>query len=192
MLPALARSPRRQLRLGIRRSRRSHSPTPPLETSDGAERLPSERAEPIKFPYQISTRTTKSSSCGVRTNEHVKWRVRIEWSTVVTSGTTVIDDKVRPFEVAASGPAPREAAALYPVSSSCSCSWSSRFARDVSSASMSQRNSFPTRMGLGRSSASTAFVTRSGDSVSVRLSRHGSADSRTGVAGFEGAPRCRT
>ncbi len=38
---------------------------------------------------------------------------------------------------------------VYPGSPPCSRGWSSEFARADSSASMSQRNSLPTRMGLG-------------------------------------------
>ncbi|MEU3010108.1 hypothetical protein [Nocardia asteroides] len=62
------------------------------------------RAVPMKFPYQISTQDYELFYVEVRTTQYVKWRIRIEWSTGVTAGTTIIDDQGRPFEVSAPGP----------------------------------------------------------------------------------------
>lgn len=61
------------------------------------------RQEPMRFPYQISTTDTELFVISVITNHHVKWRIKVEWSTGTTSGTAVIDDNGRPFEVSPAG-----------------------------------------------------------------------------------------
>lgn len=76
-----------------------------LEMADYVEQLgENNRAVPMKFPYQISTQDYELFYVEVRTAQYVKWRIRIEWSTGVTAGTTIIDDQGRPFEVSAPGP----------------------------------------------------------------------------------------
>lgn len=75
--------------------------TPPavVRTSDTRYSSDITRAEPALFPYDISSTASELFTIYLRTRQHLKWQVRISWSTGATSGSTVIDNHGKPFEV---------------------------------------------------------------------------------------------
>ncbi|MFI6997170.1 hypothetical protein [Nocardia sp. NPDC050175] len=76
------------------------SPPTVIGSSNDPRYTVSMRAEPIKFPYTITTTDSEVFLVYVDTHRyHLKWRLRIEWSTGVASGKTVIDNGGDPFEV---------------------------------------------------------------------------------------------
>ncbi|MBF6150275.1 hypothetical protein [Nocardia nova] len=80
-------------------------PPQALDSSNGDSLNPGMRSDPMVFPYQITTSDTELLLVEARTKDHyVKWRIRIEWSTGITSGEAVIDNGGNPYEVSAAGP----------------------------------------------------------------------------------------
>ncbi|MFC9964341.1 hypothetical protein ACFVH4_08850 [Nocardia ignorata] len=61
------------------------------------------RAEPMQFPYDLTTASSELFLVWARTHQYVTWQVRLRWSTKTRSGETIIDNHGKPFEVSYPG-----------------------------------------------------------------------------------------